>query len=173
MQIRSGLSLADYYRIRLLHVSRGAKKEVKLLPDLMAMLLHQPKWSARFIQPGKPWHNCFIESFHSTLRRDPLEVEVLFHLLDAELKTGNYRNYTNQVRPHSAPGYKAPAEVATMKARSLLCHWVTYWGQTTRTTPVSKIRFKRIKLRWGAMRVGSILAVMPVDFSMSFVVRSE
>ena len=41
-----------------------------------AMLLHEAKWSARFIQPGKPWQNGFIESFHSTLRRDHLDVEV-------------------------------------------------------------------------------------------------
>ena len=41
-----------------------------------------------------------------------LIVEVFFNLLDAELKTGIYRNHTNQVRPHSALGYKAPAEGA-------------------------------------------------------------
>ena len=34
-----------------------------------AMLLDGAKWSARFIQPGKPWQNGFIESFHSTRRR--------------------------------------------------------------------------------------------------------
>ena len=85
-----------------------------------AMLHHEAKWLARFIQPGKPWQNRFIESFHSTLRRDHLDVEVFFNLRDAELKTGMYRNYYNQVRPHSALGYKAPAEVATMKAGTLM-----------------------------------------------------
>ena len=85
-----------------------------------AMLLHEAKWSARFIQPGKPWQNGFIESFHSTRRRDYLDVEVFFNLLDAQLKTGIYRNYYNQVRPHSSLGYKAPAEYATMKAGTLM-----------------------------------------------------
>ena len=85
-----------------------------------AMLLHEAKCTARFIQPGKPWQNGFIESFHSTLRRDHLDVEVFFNLLDAQLKTGIYRNYYNQVRPHSALGYKAPTEYATMKAGSLM-----------------------------------------------------
>jgi len=85
-----------------------------------ALLLHEAKCTARFIQPGKPWQNGFIESFHSILRRDHLEVEVFFNLLDAQLKTGIYRNYYNQVRPHSALGYKAPTEYATMKAGSLM-----------------------------------------------------
>ena len=85
-----------------------------------AMLHREAKWSARFIQPRKPWQNGFIESFHSTLRRDHLDVEVFFNLLDAQLKTGIYRNYYNQVRPHSSLGYKAPAEVATMKAGTLM-----------------------------------------------------
>ena len=84
-----------------------------------SMLHHEAKWSVRFIQPGKPWQNGFIESFYSTLRRDHLDVEVFFNLLDAQLKTGIYRNYYNQVRPHSALGYKVPAEVATMKAGTL------------------------------------------------------
>jgi putative transposase len=48
-----------------------------------AMLLHVAKCTARFLQPGKPWQNRFIESFHSTLRRDPLDVELFFNRLDA------------------------------------------------------------------------------------------
>ena len=75
-----------------------------------AMLHHVAQWSAWFIQPWKPWQNGFIESFHSTLSRNHLDDEVFFNLLDAKLKTGIYRNYTNQVLPHSALGYLAPAE---------------------------------------------------------------
>jgi putative transposase len=82
------------------------------------MLLHEAKCMARIIQPGKPWQNGFIESFHSTLRRDHLDVEVFINLLDAQLKTVIYRNYYNQLRSHSALGYKAPTEYVTMKAGS-------------------------------------------------------
>ena len=60
-----------------------------------AMLLHEAKWSARFIQPGQPWQNGLIESLHSTMRRDQLIVEASFNLLDAKLKTGTYRKHTN------------------------------------------------------------------------------
>jgi transposase InsO family protein len=83
-----------------------------------AILLQEAKCTARFIQPGKPWQNGFIESFNSTLRRDHLDVEVFFNLLDAQLKTGITRNYYDQVRPHSALGYKAPSEYATLSAGS-------------------------------------------------------
>jgi putative transposase len=85
-----------------------------------AMLLQEAKCTARFIQPEKPGQNGFIESFHSTLRRDHLDVEVFFNLLVAQLKTGIYRNYYNQLRPHSALGYKAPSEYATITAGSLM-----------------------------------------------------
>jgi putative transposase len=85
-----------------------------------AMLLHEAKCTARVIQPGKPWQNGFIESIHSTLRRDHLDVEVFFNRLDAQLKKGIYRYYYNQLPPHSALGYKAPTEYATMKVGSLM-----------------------------------------------------
>jgi putative transposase len=49
-----------------------------------------------------------------------LDIEVFFNLLLAEIKTGIYRNDYNQVRPHSALGYKAPTEYATMKAGTLM-----------------------------------------------------
>ena len=61
-----------------------------------------------------------MESIHATLRRDHLVVEVFFSGFEAQLKTGIYRNDTKQLRPQSAVGYKAPAEVATMKAGTLM-----------------------------------------------------
>ncbi len=84
-----------------------------------AMLLHEAKCTVRFIQSGKPRQNGFIETFHSTLRRDHLDVEVFFNLLEAQLETGIYRKYYNQVRPHSALGYKAPTWCATINAARL------------------------------------------------------
>ena len=45
---------------------------------------------------------------------------MFFNLLDAQLKPGIHRKDTNQLRPHSALGYNAPAEVATMKAGRLM-----------------------------------------------------
>ena len=41
-----------------------------------AMALNEAKCTARIIQPEKPWQNGFVESFHSTLQRDHLDVEV-------------------------------------------------------------------------------------------------
>ena len=92
----------------------------ELIARSTAMLLNEANWSARFIKPGKRRQNGFIESFHSTQRRDHLNVEVLFNLLDAQLKTGIYRNYYNRIPPHSALGLKAPADYATMTAGSLM-----------------------------------------------------
>jgi putative transposase len=85
-----------------------------------AMLLHEAKCDVRFVQSGKPGQNGFTESFHSTLLREYFDVEVFFNLLDAELKTGIYRNDYNQVRPHSAQIYKPPAEYVTLNSGSLM-----------------------------------------------------
>ena len=112
--------LARLFNTRAVPRFLGSDNGGEFIARSTAMLLHDAKCTARFIQPGKPWQNGFIESFHSTLRRDHLDVEVFFNLLDAQPKTGTYRNYYNQVRPHSALGYKAPTECATMKAGSLM-----------------------------------------------------
>ena len=84
------------------------------------MLHHEAKWSARFIQPGKPWQNGFVESFYSTLRRDHVDFDVFYNLLDAELKPSIYTNDTDPLIPDSALVYKVAAEVETVKAGSLM-----------------------------------------------------
>jgi putative transposase len=81
-----------------------------------AMLLHEAKCRIRFTQPGKPRQNGSIESFHSTLRWDHLNVEVFFSLLYAHVNTGIFRNYYNQAQSQSVLGYKTPIEYATMKS---------------------------------------------------------
>ena len=91
--------------MRLLHVSPGATMEVRLLPD-SRRCCNEANCAARVIQTGKPWQNGFIESIHSTLRREHLIVEVFFFLVDAQLKTGTYRNDTNQLLPLSARATK-------------------------------------------------------------------
>ena len=84
------------------------------------MLHHEAKRSARFIQPRKPSENGFKELFEATLRRDHLNVEGFFNLLDVQLTIGISRNDTNQVLPHSSLGHKAPTDIETMKAGTLM-----------------------------------------------------
>ena len=64
----------------------------------------------RFIAPGSPWENGYIESFNGTLRNELLSREVFGHLLEARVLGGKYRLEYNTERPHSSLDYQTPAE---------------------------------------------------------------
>ena len=120
IRTRLGAFLADSLPHGRSHDSYEVTMEVSFFARSTAILLDDAKCTARFIQPGKPWQNGFMEAFHSTLLLDKLDAEVLFNLLDAQLKAGIYRNHYKQVRPHPVLGYKAPIEYANIKTVSLL-----------------------------------------------------
>ena len=64
------------------------------------------------IQPGKPTQNAHVESFHSRLRDECLNVSWFWNLFDARRKIGAWRVEYNCERPHSALGYLTPEEFA-------------------------------------------------------------
>jgi putative transposase len=65
-----------------------------------------------YIQPGAPWEQAYIESFHDKLRDECLNREVFYSLLEARLILEQWRVEYNQHRPHSALGYLTPTEFA-------------------------------------------------------------
>jgi transposase InsO family protein len=78
------------------------------------------KWLARmgvrtlFIEPGSPWENGYIESFNGKLRDELLNREIFTTLTEAKVLIAGWKKEYNQVRPHSAKGYKPPAPEAKM-----------------------------------------------------------
>jgi len=84
---------------------------------MLAVFLYEKKTDRHFIEPGKPWQNSDVESFHSALRRDHLDGEVFCNLADAQVKPAVYRRYDTDVRPHSSRGHRPPA-VAAREERS-------------------------------------------------------
>lgn len=64
-----------------------------------------------FIEPGSPWENGYIESFNGKLRDELLYREIPTTLAEAKVLIGQWRKEYNQVRPHSALGYRPPAPV--------------------------------------------------------------
>jgi transposase InsO family protein len=62
-----------------------------------------------FIEPGSPWENGYIESFNGKLRDELLNREIFTTLEEAKVLIGQWRKEYNQVRPHSALGYRPPA----------------------------------------------------------------
>jgi putative transposase len=65
-----------------------------------------------YIEPGSPWQNPFVESFHSRVRDELLDVEEFSCLAEARVVIGDWQEDYNQRRPHSALGMKAPAVFA-------------------------------------------------------------
>jgi len=61
-----------------------------------------------YIEPGSPWENGHVESFHGKLRGRCLNREVFGNLLEAKVLVEEWRRQYNEKRPHSALGYKTP-----------------------------------------------------------------
>ena len=72
-----------------------------------------------YIEPGSPWQNGFVESFHGRFRDECLNREQLWTLTEARVVIEDYRNQYNQKRPHSKLGYQSPARYAASLSPSL------------------------------------------------------
>ena len=65
-----------------------------------------------FIEPGCPWQNPFVESFHGRVRDELLNGEQFACIAEARVLIDDWREDYNQRRPHSALGMLAPAAFA-------------------------------------------------------------
>lgn len=87
-------------------------------PEFVAKELRQ--WLSRlgvkplFIEPGSPWENGYIESFNGKMRDELLNREIFYTLEEAQTLLGRWKEEYNQIRPHSALGYRPPAPQARL-----------------------------------------------------------
>jgi transposase InsO family protein len=65
-----------------------------------------------YVEPGAPWENGFVESFHSRLRDELLDAELFANVREARLLSAMWQKEYNDERPHSSLGYATPAEFA-------------------------------------------------------------
>ena len=63
------------------------------------------------IAPGKPTQNAFVESFNGKLRDECSNEAIFTSVRRARVVLAGWRDDYNQVRPHSALGGLAPAEI--------------------------------------------------------------
>jgi putative transposase len=98
---------------------RGAKPdEIRLDngPELTSRALDQWAYERgvqlRFIEPGKPVQNAYIESFNGRLRDECLNEHWFLTLAHAREIIEEWRTDYNQRRPHSALGNLTPLEFA-------------------------------------------------------------
>lgn len=103
---------------------RGYPKEIMVDngPEFISKVLDA--WAARhgvqlrFIRPGKPVENCFVESFNGTFRKDCLDAHWFADLGHARRIIEAWRDDYNNHRPHSGVGDLAPAEFASLRSPS-------------------------------------------------------
>ena len=99
-----------------LAVERGAPDEIVLDngPELAGKAVDQWAYERgvwlRFIEPGKPVQNAFVESFQGRLRDECLDRHWFVGLSDARHTVETWRQDDHRARPHSALGYQAPQE---------------------------------------------------------------
>ncbi len=70
---------------------------------------HRVEW--RYIAPGKPTDNGFIEAFNSKLRAECLNAHWFMDLADAREKLEDWRKDYNEVRTHRSIGYNVPIDL--------------------------------------------------------------
>jgi len=103
-----------------LFILRGTPEHIRSDngPEFTAKAIR--KWLERlgiktlFIEPGSPWENGYIESFNGKLRDELLNREFFTTLEEAKVLIEQWRKEYNQVRPHSALGYRPPAPEAIL-----------------------------------------------------------
>lgn len=72
-----------------------------------------------YIEPGSPWENGYVESFHSRLRDECMACEEFTTVAEAREVIGRWRSHYNHRRPHSSLGGLPPAEFASQCAASV------------------------------------------------------
>lgn len=111
-------------RLAWLFATRGVPDHVRSDngPEFTALAVR--KWLKRigvktlFIEPGSPWENGYVEIFNGKLRDELLNGEIFYTMTEAKVLIERWRRHYNQVRPHSALGYRPPAPEAIEPAET-------------------------------------------------------
>jgi transposase InsO family protein len=82
----------------------------EFIPETIRQWMSTAQIECLYIQPGSPWEQAYIESFHDKFRDECLNRELFATLAEARVIIESWRREYNQIRPHSALGYLTPDE---------------------------------------------------------------
>ena len=109
-------------RLYMLFLVRGVPEHIRSDngPEFTSKAVREwpsnPGVTALFIEPGSPWENGYVESFNGKPRDEFLHGELFNTLAEARILIEWWRKEYNQVRPHSALGYRPPTPQTIMPA---------------------------------------------------------
>jgi putative transposase len=102
---------------------RGLPEEILMDngPEFTSRVLdvwaHRRGVKLRYIEPGKPMQNPYIESFNGKFRDECLNQHWFLNVTEAKQIIESWRQEYNEIRPHSSIGNVAPAEFARRVSR--------------------------------------------------------
>lgn len=105
-----------------LAASRGLPEEIvcdngtEFTSKAMFFWSQENDTALRFIQPGKPTQNAFVESLNGKFRNECLNQHWFRCIEEAREKIDQWQLHYNTVRPHSSLGYIPPVEFANKAA---------------------------------------------------------
>lgn len=97
-----------------LMIGRGRPEHVRsdngpeFVAEAIKSWLHQQQIKTNYIEPGSPWENGHVESFHDKFRKGCLSRETFGTMLEARVIVEGWRQQYNEQRPHSSLGYQTP-----------------------------------------------------------------
>lgn len=84
----------------------------EFIADVIKKWLEENFVETLYIDPGSPWQNGYIESFHGRFRDELLNREIFYSVKEARVLVEDWRLEYNNHRPHSGLRYRTPAEFA-------------------------------------------------------------
>lgn len=84
----------------------------EFIADAIKQWLADKAVGTLYIEPGSPWENGYIESFHGRFRDEFLNRELFYSVKEAKVLAENWRLDYNHHRPHSSLNYMTPAAFA-------------------------------------------------------------
>ena len=103
---------------------RGRPEEIRVdhgpefVSRAMGAWCEQRKILLRFIDPGKPMQNSYVESFNGRFRDECLNANWFLSLAQARAIIESWRCDYNGERPHSSLDYRTPNEFAALLAQA-------------------------------------------------------
>lgn len=78
------------------------------------LYLYRNKIKTLYIEPGSPWQNGHVESFHNRLQDECLKAEHFLSVAEARVVIENWRQHYNHIHPHSRLGFLSPQSFAKL-----------------------------------------------------------